>query len=144
MGHVENPDWVKVYDLKRRFGDVEECPQMGAGTKIDTKLGDMFVTKKIFDAPYFIHTHVIAMREGYLHRILDGLMKPFEKMLCADINFMDLDNLSLLAANLHEAADPGLTMGKNRRSRGSSSTTRRITTLSRPSLRTTQKAMGGT
>jgi len=45
MGHIENPDWVKIYDLKARFGDVEECPQMGAGTKVDTKLGDMYVQK---------------------------------------------------------------------------------------------------
>ncbi len=77
MGHVENPDWVKIYDLVERFGDVEECPQIGAGTKIDTKMGEMYVTKKLFDAPYFIHTHVTEMREGYLHRMLDRLHKPF-------------------------------------------------------------------
>ena len=77
MGHVENPDWVKIYDLPGRFGDVEECPQIGAGTKIDTKMGEMYVTKKLFDAPYFIHTHVTEMREGYLHRMLDRLHKPF-------------------------------------------------------------------
>ena len=39
MGHIENPDWVKIYRLAERFGDVEECPQIGAGTKIDTKAG---------------------------------------------------------------------------------------------------------
>jgi hypothetical protein len=222
MGHIENPDWVKIYDLEQRFGDVEECPQLGAGTKVDTRLGDMYVTKKLFDAPYFIHTHVTEMREGYLHRMLDRLMKPFgmayarletrsayhfgfgprtgqivsraifesdfiqqrytgtvvldttsegvvgvhgdndlkaldrmlavnvlrnygmvmrilgeiedcvvvfddhgcgvycyaggiafDNLLCADVDFMDLDNLSLLAAERHDSAEPGLTMGKN-------------------------------
>jgi hypothetical protein len=77
MGHVENPDWVKLFDLPGRFGDVEECPQIGPGKKIETRLGDMYVTKKLFDAPYFIHTHVTEMREGYLHRMLDRLLKPF-------------------------------------------------------------------
>jgi len=227
MGHIENPDWVKIYRLEERFGDVEECPQMGAGTKVDTRLGDMYVTKKLFDAPYFIHTHVTEMREGYLHRMLDRLMKPFgmayarlesrsayhfgfgprtgqivsrcifesdfiqdryvatmvldttsegvasveadndlkaldrrlaagimrnygmaikilgeiedcvvvfddhgcgvycyaggiafDNMLCADVDFMDLDNLSLLAAERHDSAEPGLTMGKNNAIKG--------------------------
>ena len=45
--------------------------------RIDTRLGEMYVTKKLFDAPYFIHTHVTEMREGYLHRMLDRLHKPF-------------------------------------------------------------------
>ncbi len=77
MGHVENPDWVKLFDLPGRFGDVEECPQIGPGRRIDTRLGDMYVTRKLFDAPSFIHTHVTEMREGYLHRMLDRLHKPF-------------------------------------------------------------------
>ncbi|MCG8591348.1 MAG: hypothetical protein MJE66_18800, partial [Proteobacteria bacterium] len=77
MGHVENPDWVEIFDLPGRFGDVQECPQIGAGTRVATKLGDMYVTRKLFDAPYFIHTHVTEMREGYLHRMLDRLHKPF-------------------------------------------------------------------
>jgi hypothetical protein len=77
MGHVENPHWVELFDLPGRFGDVEECPQIGPGTRIDTRLGDMYVTKKLFDAPYFVHTHVTEMREGYLHRMLDRLLKPF-------------------------------------------------------------------
>jgi hypothetical protein len=77
MGHVENPDWVNIFDLPGRFGDVAECPQIGPGTRVDTLLGDMFVTRKLFDAPYFIHTHVTEMREGYLHRMLDRLLKPF-------------------------------------------------------------------
>ena len=37
----------------------------------------------------------------------------FDNMLCADVDFMDLDNLSLLAAERHDSAEPGLTMGKN-------------------------------
>jgi len=77
MGHIENPNWVKIFDLPGRFGDVAECPQIGPGTRVDTLLGDMFVTRKLFDAPYFIHTHVTEMREGYLHRMLDRLLKPF-------------------------------------------------------------------
>ncbi len=77
MGHVENPDWMTLFDLRGRFGDAEECPQIGQGTRIDTRLGDMYVTKKLFDAPTFIHTHVTEMREGYLHRMLDRLHKPF-------------------------------------------------------------------
>jgi hypothetical protein len=77
MGHIENPHWVKIFDLPGRFGDVEECPQIGPGTRVATRLGDMFVTKKLFDAPYFIHTHVTEMREGYLHRMLNRLHKPF-------------------------------------------------------------------
>jgi hypothetical protein len=77
MGHVENPDWVKIFDLPGRFGDVAECPQIGPGRRIETRLGDMYVTKKLFDAPCFIHTHVTEMREGYLHRMLDRLLKPF-------------------------------------------------------------------
>lgn len=77
MGHIENPDWVKLFDLPGRFGDVEECPQIGPGSRVETRLGTMYVTKKLFDAPYFIHTHVTEMREGYLHRMLDRLLKPF-------------------------------------------------------------------
>lgn len=227
MGHIENPDWVKIYDLAARFGEVEECPQIGAGAKVETKLGDMYVTKKLFDAPHFIHTHVTEMREGYLHRMLDRLLKPFgmayarletrsayhfgfgprtgqivsraifeseyiqkrytgtvvldttsegvvgvhgrndlraldrmlatnvmrnygmvmrilgeiedcvvvfddhgcgvytyaggiafDNMLCADVDFMDLDNLSLLAVDRHDSSEPGLTMGKNNAIKG--------------------------
>ncbi len=77
MGHVDNPDWVKIYDLEKRFGRVIEASQCGPGTRIATKLGDMYVTKKLFNAPYFVHTHVTEMREGYLHRMLDRLHKPF-------------------------------------------------------------------
>ncbi len=222
MGHIENPDWVKIYNLEERFGDVTECPQIGPGKKVDTRLGDMYVLKKLFDAPYFIHTHVTEMREGYLHRMMDRLFKPFgmsyarlesrsayhfgfgprtgqivsreifespdiqdryvgtmvldttsegvvgvhgnndlyaldrslaagimtnygavmrilgeiddcvvifddhgcsvytyaggiafDNMLCADVDFLDLDNLSVLAPEIHDRSDPGLTMGKN-------------------------------
>lgn len=77
MGHVDNPDWVSIFNLKSRFRDVEECPQCGPGTRIDTRLGDMYLIKKLFNAPYFIHTHVTEMREGYLHRMIDRLHKPF-------------------------------------------------------------------
>jgi hypothetical protein len=42
----------------------------------------------------------------------------FDNMLCADVDFMDLDNLSLLAAERHGSAAPGLTMGKNEAIKG--------------------------
>lgn len=77
MGHVDNPNWVKFYRLRDRFEDVEEVPQIGPGTKIDTRLGDMYVTKLLFTAPYFVHTHVTDPREAYLHRMVDRLYKPF-------------------------------------------------------------------
>lgn len=77
MGHIDNPDWVNIHNLENRFGRVIEASQCGPGTRIATKLGDMYVTKKLFDAPYFVHTHVTEMREGYLHRMLDRLHKPF-------------------------------------------------------------------
>ncbi|OBB16343.1 hypothetical protein [Mycolicibacterium elephantis] len=77
MGHIENPDWMKIYDLKRRFGDARECPQIGQGVQIDTRVGPMYLTRQLFTADHFIHTHVTEMREGYLHRMVDRLYKPF-------------------------------------------------------------------
>lgn len=77
MGHVDNPNWVKFYRLKERFDDVEEVPQIGPGTKIETRLGDMYVTKLLFTSPYFVHTHVTDLREAYLHRMVNRLHKPF-------------------------------------------------------------------
>ena len=77
MGHVDNPNWVKFYRLKERFDDVEDVPQIGPGTKIETRLGGMYVTKLLFTSPYFVHTHVTDLREAYLHRLVNRLHKPF-------------------------------------------------------------------
>ncbi len=77
MGHVDNPDWMTYFDLKNRFDDIKEVPQIGPGTRIDTRLGEMYVTKGLFSAPYFVHTHVTDLREAYLHRMVDRLYKPF-------------------------------------------------------------------
>ena len=77
MGPLANPDWIKTYQLEERFGDVANINQIGPGKKIDTVLGDQYVCKKLFSAPYFIHTHVTEMRETYFHRMLDRLLKPF-------------------------------------------------------------------
>jgi len=77
MGHIENPDWMKIFDLEARFGDAKECPQIAQGVEIDTRVGKMYLTKQLFSADHFIHTHVTEMREGYLHRMQDRLFKPF-------------------------------------------------------------------
>ncbi len=77
MGHVDNPNWVTLYNLKSRFEDIEEVPQIGPGVRIDTQLGDMYMTRGLFSAPYFVHTHVTDLREAYLHRMVDRLYKPF-------------------------------------------------------------------
>lgn len=77
MGHIENPDWMKVYDLESRFGDAKECPQIDQGVEIDTRVGPMYLTRQLFNGDHFIHTHVTEMREGYLHRMVDRLYKPF-------------------------------------------------------------------
>jgi hypothetical protein len=77
MGHIENPDWMRIFDLERRFGDARECPQIGQGVEIDTRVGPMYLTRQLFNADHFIHTHVTEMREGYLHRMVDRLFKPF-------------------------------------------------------------------
>ena len=77
MGHVDNPDWVSYFDLKNRFEDLKEVPQIGPGIKIDTRLGEMYVNKGLFSSPYFVHTHVTDLREAYLHRMVDRLYKPF-------------------------------------------------------------------
>ena len=77
MGHIENPDWMRIYDLRNRFGDAEECPQIGRGVQIDTKVGPFWLTRDLFSADHFVHTHVAEMREGYLHRMIDRLHKPF-------------------------------------------------------------------
>lgn len=77
MGHIENPDWMRIYDLPGRFGDVKECPQIGRGVEIDTRVGPFWLTRDLFTADHFVHTHVAEMREGYLHRMIDRLHKPF-------------------------------------------------------------------
>ena len=77
MGHIDNPDWVSIFNLEKRFDDVKEVPQIGPGSKIDTRLGDMYVSKGLFRSPYFVHTHVTDLREAYLHRMVDRLYKPF-------------------------------------------------------------------
>jgi hypothetical protein len=77
MGHIENPDWMRIFDLERRFGDARECPQIGQGVQIDTRVGPMYLTRQLFNADHFIHTHVTEMREGYLHRMVNRLFKPF-------------------------------------------------------------------
>ena len=77
MGPLANPDWIKTYRLEERFRDVANVNQIGPGKKIDTVLGDQYVCRKLFSAPYFIHTHVTEMRETYFHRMLDRLLKPF-------------------------------------------------------------------
>jgi hypothetical protein len=77
MGHIENPDWVKIYDLDARFGKVREVPQIDRGVEIDTRIGRFWLNRPLFAGDYFIHTHVTEMREGYLHRMVDRLYKPF-------------------------------------------------------------------
>ncbi len=77
MGHIENPDWMRIYDLERRFGDAKECPQIGRGIEVDTRVGPFWLTRDLFTADHFVHTHVAEMREGYLHRMIDRLHKPF-------------------------------------------------------------------
>lgn len=78
MGHIENPDWMTLYDLPGRFGKgTKETPQISRGIKCDTKLGPFWLTHELFNAKHFIHTHVTEMREGYLHRMIDRLYKPF-------------------------------------------------------------------
>ena len=77
MGHIENPDWMRIFDLPGRFGDAKECPQIDAGTEVSTRVGRMWLNRKLFLGDHFIHTHVTEMREGYLHRMLDRLYKPF-------------------------------------------------------------------
>jgi hypothetical protein len=77
MGHIENPDWMRIYDLAARFGDAKECPQIGRGVEIDTRVGPFWLTRDLFTADHFVHTHVAEMREGYLHRMIDRLHKPF-------------------------------------------------------------------
>lgn len=77
MGHIENPDWMRIYDLVGRFGDAKECPQIGRGVEIETRVGPFWLTRDLFSADHFVHTHVAEMREGYLHRMIDRLHKPF-------------------------------------------------------------------
>ena len=77
MGHIENPDWMRIFDLPARFGDAKECPQIGRGVEIDTRVGRFWLTRDLFTADHFVHTHVSEMREGYLHRMIDRLHKPF-------------------------------------------------------------------
>lgn len=77
MGPLGNPDWIKFFKLDERFNDAKNVSQIGPGTKIDTVLGDQYVCKKLFNAPYFIHTHVTEPRETYFHRMMDRLIKPF-------------------------------------------------------------------
>jgi hypothetical protein len=77
MGHIENQNWRKLLHLDERFDMFEEVPQCGAGTEIDTRIGKFHVMQRLFNADYFIHTHVTEMRESYLHRMVDRLYKPF-------------------------------------------------------------------
>ncbi|SHN15375.1 hypothetical protein [Cryptosporangium aurantiacum] len=77
MGHIENPDWVKIYDLDARLGPVKEVPQIDRGIEVETRIGKFWLSRPLFAADHFIHTHVTEMREGYLHRMLDRLHKPF-------------------------------------------------------------------
>lgn len=77
MGPLANPDWIKTYRLEERLGDIENISQIGPGKKIDTILGEQYVCKKLFTAPFFIHTHVTEPRETYFHRMVDRLVKPF-------------------------------------------------------------------
>jgi len=77
MGHIDNPDWMTIFDLPGRFGDAKECPQIGQGIEVATRVGPMYLTKGLFQADHVIHTHVTEMREGYLHRMNDRLLKPF-------------------------------------------------------------------
>lgn len=77
MGHIENPNWVKVFDLENRFDKVKEVPQIAEGVKADTRLGPFWLLKDLFKGDYFIHTMVSEMREGYIHRMIDRAYKPF-------------------------------------------------------------------
>lgn len=77
MGHIENHNWRKLFDLDNRFDKFEEVPQCGPGQEVKTKLGHAWVMQRLFNGDYFIHTHVTEMREAYLHRMIDRLYKPF-------------------------------------------------------------------
>lgn len=77
MGHIENPDWVRHFRLNERFDQVKEVAQISRGVETQTRLGKFWLSHELFNADYFIHTHVSEMREGYLHRMIDRLYKPF-------------------------------------------------------------------
>lgn len=77
MGHIENVDYAKVYDLPARFDRYEEVPQSGPAVELETKIGKFWAMHRLFNADHFVHTHVTEPREAYLHRMLDRLYKPF-------------------------------------------------------------------
>jgi hypothetical protein len=77
MGHIENQDYAKIYDLAGRFDKYEEVPQCGPGLAVETKLGKMWMMQRLFNADGFIHTHTTELRETYFHRMVDRLLKPF-------------------------------------------------------------------
>jgi hypothetical protein len=77
MGHIFNQDYAKMYNLSGRFDKVEEVPQCGPGIPIETRLGKMWMMHKLFHSDTFIHTHTTELREAYLHRMVDRLLKPF-------------------------------------------------------------------
>jgi hypothetical protein len=77
MGHIENSDWRLAYRLEQRFELVIEVPQCGAGVAVDTQLGQFWLMHNLFNADFFVHTHVTEMREAYIHRMRDRLFKPF-------------------------------------------------------------------
>jgi hypothetical protein len=77
MGHIENIDYAKIYDLPARFDRYEEVPQSGPAVEVDTRIGKFWMMHRLFNADHFVHTHVTEPRESYIHRMLDRLYKPF-------------------------------------------------------------------
>jgi len=77
-GFRETDEFIKRYDLKRRFdGKVYGYGPYDRDVAVETEIGTVYGLKKIFDGDWFVHCYYDDPREIYYHRQIQRAYKPF-------------------------------------------------------------------
>lgn len=77
-GFHEANEIVHYYDFDQYFnGQTCRLSPFDKGVPIETEIGTLYGLAKAYDADWFIHTHYGDLRELYVHRLIDKVLKPF-------------------------------------------------------------------
>ncbi len=77
-GFHEAREIVRHFKLDLYFnGQTCRVGPFDEGVPIETEIGTLYGVAKAYDADWFIHTHYGDLRELYVHRLIDKVLKPF-------------------------------------------------------------------
>lgn len=77
-GFNEASEIIKYFGLDHYFqGHTCRVGPFDKGVAIETEIGTLYGVARAYDADWFIHTHYGDLRELYVHRLINRVLKPF-------------------------------------------------------------------